>query len=183
MKYSLKMTWIGMALLGLTGCLELEAPRAIGPVVRLSASEVSVDASPGETTALSVQALDVNGVGVSGAWVTFARVDATRLSWPEAPSGADAITVETKPTTVGNVHGDGLAVVSLKIADAASVGDGVVIAVVKGPADDESTLTARITVHVRPTADGGTGDAAPPSAGAAGESNQNDTEGSGGAGS
>jgi hypothetical protein len=132
----------------LSACLDLEAPRAIGPVVRLTATNETVEGSPGAATSVSVQALDVNGVGVSGAWVTFARFDANRVTWPDAPSGSDAITVQTRRMTVANVDSEGLATAALKIPDTAPPGDAVVFAVVKAPADDAATVTAKISLHV-----------------------------------
>jgi hypothetical protein len=177
MNYLLTRVGAGVSMFALSGCLELEEPRAIGPVVRLSATQDSIAGLPGETASVSVQALDVNDEGVSGAWITFVRLDATRLSWPDAPSGADAITVQTKQTTAGNVDAHGLAVVALKIADSAPPGDGAVIALVKVPADDSATLTTRITVHVM---SGGGGESG---GGAAGEVEEKTNEGSGGTGS
>ena len=70
MKYTPSKTLLWLSLFAVAGCLELEDARAIGPVVRLTATDDSIEVSPGETASVSVQALDVNGVGVSGAWVT-----------------------------------------------------------------------------------------------------------------
>ncbi len=171
---------LGALLLSLSGCLELGELRGVGPVVRLAATQEAIEASPGESTSVSVQALDVNGEGVSGAWVTLARFDATRLSWPDAPSGSDAITVQTKRTTATNVAAEGLAVATLKVAELAPAGDAAVIAMVKTPADDAATLTARITVHVVSSADGGAGGSPPVTAGSAGHAQQDEGESVGG---
>lgn len=144
----------------LAGCLRLESLQAVGPVVKLTAPVSSIDAMAGQEISIAAQALDVNGVGVNGAWVTFAQGDLTRLSWVDAPVGADAVTEKTTEGDVAAVSGEGVATARAKVASDAASGDVTVFAVLKGPADNSATLTAQIVVHVTAAADAGPADAA-----------------------
>jgi hypothetical protein len=149
----------------LVGCLSLETLRAVGPVVKLTAPVPSVDATPNQEISLAAQALDVNGVGVDGAWVTFTREDGSHLSWVDAPAGADAVSVKTAAANVAAVSGSGFAVARAKVPSDAPEGDTTVFAVLKGPADDSATLTAKIVVHIKAASDAGPEDAAPTDSG------------------
>jgi hypothetical protein len=145
--------------LALTSCLRLEPLKAVGPVVALQAPVTSMDATAGQTIEISAQALDVNGAGVNQAWVTFTTDDTTRITWLDAPLGGDAVTEETAAGATASVSGDGIATARATIPAAATDGDATVFAVLKAPADDTATLTARIVVHVKAAPDAGTPDA------------------------
>jgi hypothetical protein len=153
--------WMSFVPLLLLGCLNLEPLRAVGPVVKLTAPILTVQATPDQELAIAAQALDVNGVGVDGAWVTFTRADGSRLSWVDAPDDADAVSEKTAAANVASVSGNGFAIAHAKVPSDAPAGDTTVFAVLKGPADDSATLTAKIVVHVAARADAGPGDAAP----------------------
>src|SRR6185369_17955258 len=103
-----------------------------------------IEATPNEEISVAAQALDVNDVGVDGAWVTFTLSDGSRLSWVDAPSGADAVTEKTANDNVAAVSGSGFAVAHAKVPTDAPEGDTTVFAVLKGPAEESATLTAKI---------------------------------------
>ena len=158
--------WLSFGpVLGLVGCLNLETLQAVGPVVKLTAPVSIIEATPNQEISVAAQALDVNDVGVDGAWVTFTRADGSRLSWVDAPSGADAVTVKTAAANVAAVSGSGFAVAHAKVPSDAAEGDTTVFAVLKGPADNSATLTAKIVVHVTAAADAGPADATPTDSG------------------
>jgi hypothetical protein len=139
--------------------------RGVGPGVRLTTSGASVDVAPGSSTTITVQVVDVNDAGVDGARVTFTRTDASRLTWLDAPLSSDAITVTTAFADVGGVTADGVARARIGVPKTAAPGDATIVAVLKVPADPDSAITTRVTIHVA-SAEAGTADA-----GAGGTSN------------
>jgi hypothetical protein len=148
-----------------------------GPGKTLSAAQTPLRVPVGETSALFVQVLDVNGQGVNDAHVAFTRTDATRLVWSDAAEDASAISVATRTGDAYGIVGIGIARAPFRVPLGAEPGEANVVAVLKEPADPAATVAVTLTVEV--TASGGDGGttAEGGSAGTAGASGQS---GSGG---
>jgi hypothetical protein len=140
----------------LAGCLD--DPRGAHPVKRLRAVAASVEVAAGGSASVAVQAVDVNGAGVDGARVTFARGAPTGLIFEGQADSVDAVTVTTATTDVSGVSASGIALVRVQAAEAALAGETSIIAVVKDPTDDvEAAVSARIQVKTSPKASGDAG--------------------------
>ena len=148
--------------LGATGlllvfsCKVVEDLQAVGPGVKLAEPAPPPRLAAGESGSIAVQVLDVNGEGVNGAYVSFARADATRLAFVDAPAGSDAVTSLSSDGTVSGVMTSGLATAAIQVLDDAAAGETEVFAILKQPADPEDTIALSVTVEVT-RASGGNG--------------------------
>jgi hypothetical protein len=156
----------------LMGLACLDDLKAVGPGEELTIPLTSVQAEPGDDTAVFAQVLDVNGEGVDGACVTFVRTDESRIVWIDGAVGSDSVSVKTKRSNADGIVGKGVARAALSVPDTAEPGDAAIVAVLKHPADNDANITQRLTFTVvAKSTDGGTGgDAGAPGAAGSGGS-------------